>query len=85
MIQSFFVNTRFKLSLLGAKAINKIIGLIAKDRGSNFSGEKMLKIDPRMVEHFKNIDLEKMIFITGTNGKSSSTKFSNTYIKRERL
>lgn len=69
----FFDDTRFYLSLLFAKGLNKTINLIDKTRGSNLSGEKALLIDPKMVEHFKNIDPNKVLFITGTNGKSSST------------
>lgn len=56
-----------------AKGMNGVINAVAKDRGSNLSGEKALLIDPQMVSHFKNVDPAKVIFITGTNGKSSST------------
>lgn len=64
---------KFYLALWYAKAINCLINLVSKGRGSNLSGEKALLIDPRMVEHFKGIDYSKVVFITGTNGKSSST------------
>lgn len=64
---------RFYLALWFAKCVNTLISLVSKDRGSNYSGEKALAIDPQMVAHFKGIDLKKVIFITGTNGKSTTT------------
>lgn len=64
---------KFYIALWLAKIINVLINIIDKSRGSNFSGEKALKIDPRMVEHFKGIDCSKVLFITGTNGKSTTT------------
>ncbi len=66
-------NFKFKSALMLAKGMNGVINAVAKDRGSNLSGEKALLIDPQMVSHFKNVDPAKVIFITGTNGKSSST------------
>ena len=73
---------KFYFALWYAKAINFLINLVSKGRGSNLSGEKALKIDPRMVEHFKGIDYSKVIFITGTNGKSSTTNLV-THILRK--
>lgn len=64
---------RFYIALWFAKLINVIINIVDKSRGSNFSGEKAMKIDPQMVSHFKGIDCSKVLFITGTNGKSTTT------------
>lgn len=64
---------RFYIALWFAKIINLIINIVDKSRGSNFSGEKAMKIDPQMVAHFKGIDYSKVLFITGTNGKSTTT------------
>lgn len=64
---------RFYIALWFAKLINVIINIVDKSRGSNFSGEKAMKIDPQMVAHFKGIDYSKVLFITGTNGKSTTT------------
>lgn len=64
---------RFTFALWYAKLINKLINLVDKSRGSNLSGEQALRIDPQMVSHFKGIDPDKVLFITGTNGKSSLT------------
>lgn len=63
---------KFYLALWFAKLINIIINIVDKSRGSNFSGEKAMKIDPQMVAHFKGIDYSKVLFITGTNGKSTT-------------
>ncbi len=68
---------RFYLALWFAKILNFLIRIIDKNKGSNFSGEKALKIDPHMVSHFKGIDCSKVLFITGTNGKSSTTHLIN--------
>ena len=64
---------KFYIALWFAKLINIIINIVDKSRGSNFSGEKAMKIDPQMVAHFKGIDYAKVLFITGTNGKSTTT------------
>lgn len=64
---------RFYIALWFAKLINVIINIVDKSRGSNFSGEKAMKIDPQMVAHFKGIDCSRVLFITGTNGKSTTT------------
>ncbi|MGN0658090.1 MAG: MurT ligase domain-containing protein [Emergencia sp.] len=64
---------KFYIALWFAKLINVIINIVDKSRGSNFSGEKAMKIDPQMVAHFKGIDYSRVLFITGTNGKSTTT------------
>lgn len=63
---------KFYAALWAGKFINFLINIIDKRRGSNFSGEKAIKIDPEMIARFKGIDLTKTLFITGTNGKSTS-------------
>lgn len=37
------------------------------------AGRIALKIDPRFLAHIQGIDPEKTIFVTGTNGKSTTT------------
>jgi UDP-N-acetylmuramyl tripeptide synthase len=64
---------KFYLALWLAKIINFLINLVSRERGTNLPGEKALLLDPQFVRHFKNIDWDKVIFVTGTNGKSSST------------
>lgn len=64
---------KFYIALWYAKLINIVINIVDKSRGSNLSGKKAMKIDPQMVSHFKGIDYSKVLFITGTNGKSTTT------------
>lgn len=64
---------RFYLALWAAKLCAVVIRLIAKDRGTNLPGELALRIDPKFVSHIKGLDPAKSVFITGTNGKSTST------------
>ena len=72
---------RFLIALWFGKFLNFLINIIDKTRGSNFSGEKALRIDPKMVAHFKGIDPEKVLFITGTNGKSTSNNLINHILR----
>ena len=40
-----------------------------------------MRIDPQMVAHFKGIDYSKVLFITGTNGKSTTTNLVHHILK----
>lgn len=73
---------RFYLALWFSKFLNFIINIIDDSKGSNFSGEKALKIDPLFISHFKSIDFSKVIFITGTNGKSTTNNLTNHIVKK---
>lgn len=57
------------ISKLAALAVN----IIDKKRGTNFSGKIATKLMPNFVAKFKKINLDKVIFVTGTNGKSTTT------------
>lgn len=72
---------KFYLALWFSKLMGLAIKLVSKDRGTNLPGEKALLIDPLFVKHFKNIDYAKVIFITGTNGKSSTTNLVTHILK----
>lgn len=63
---------RFHIALWFGKIINGLISIVDKSRGTNLAGEKAMKIDPMLVSHFKGIDPKKVLFITGTNGKSTT-------------
>ena len=64
---------KFLLTLWLAKLIATAVNIIDKQRGSNYSGKIATMLMPDFVAHFKDIDYDKVIFITGTNGKSTTT------------
>lgn len=67
------MNIRF----LGALWIGKLtafaVNMIDKQRETNFSGKVATKFMPNFVAGFKKINLDNVIFVTGTNGKSATT------------
>lgn len=64
---------RFYAALYIAKILSFGIRLVAKERGTNLPGSVALKIDPGFIGHIKGLDPENTIFVTGTNGKSTTT------------
>lgn len=64
---------RFILELWAAKLIARIVDLLDNRRGTSFAGRQILKLDKNFISKFKGIEKEKVILITGTNGKSSTT------------
>ena len=68
---------RFYGALWIAKAVAFLINVVAKGRGTNLPGAVALKIDPQFLRHVRGINPEKTVFLTGTNGKSTTTKLLN--------
>lgn len=64
---------RFLLTLWISKFVAIVVNILDKQRGSNYSGKIALKLMPNFVACFKNIDYNKVYFISGTNGKSTTT------------
>jgi len=64
---------RFILTLWVAKIVALAVNIIDKKRGSNYSGKIAVRLMPDFVAHFKNIHLDRVFFISGTNGKSTTT------------
>ena len=64
---------KFLIVLWLAKVIAWTVNIIDKNRGSNYAGKIAMKIMPDFVRHVKGIDYDKVIFVTGTNGKSTTT------------
>ena len=64
---------RFFIALYVAKFLAFGISIIDKNRGTNLPGLFALKIDPSFCRHMRGIHSKKTIFITGTNGKSTTT------------
>lgn len=56
-----------------SKLVALIVSMIDSSRGTNYAGAFALKLMPDFPAHFKNIDYNKVIFISGTNGKSTTT------------
>ena len=56
-----------------AKAVNKIIPIFRKNGGTMITGKLSLMLDKNFILRFKNIDYDKVIMVTGTNGKTSTT------------
>ena len=63
---------RFLLALWAGKAVAWAIGVFFPRRGTNKSGVIACRIDPTFLRGVTGIDPKKTIFITGTNGKSTS-------------
>ena len=69
---------RFSLALAAGKTLAWAINMVNPARGSNLPGELALKLDPDFIRHVKGPVREKTIFITGTNGKSTTTNLIAT-------
>ena len=68
---------KFKRALITGKMYNLAIRLVDKNRGTNMAGSKAMEIDPELLTHFTSIDPDKVLFITGTNGKSTVNNLIN--------
>ncbi len=62
---------RFFRAIITGKIGNAAISMIDRNRGTIWAGKKALKIDPELLTHFTGIDPQRVIFVTGTNGKST--------------
>ena len=63
---------KFILTLLLGKGLMLFSNIFAKGRGTNMPGAKANAIMPDFIGHFTGIDPEKVVFVTGTNGKSTA-------------
>ena len=63
---------KFILVLWLSKLIALAIKIIDKKRGTNYSGKIATKLYKNFVAGFKNIDLNKVVMVTGTNGKTGT-------------
>lgn len=64
---------RFYCALYLGKLASFACRLVSRSRGTNLPGAIALKIDPQLLRHFGELDPDKVVFITGTNGKSTTT------------
>ena len=65
-------NIRFYIALWISKLSISLINVVAPGRGTNLPGQIALKIDPLFVKHIKGIKTDNAVFVTGTNGKSTT-------------
>ena len=64
---------KFLIVLWIAKFFALAVNMIDKNRGSNYAGKIAVKLMPDFVSRVKGIDYDKVVFVTGTNGKSTTT------------
>ena len=64
---------KFRFALIAAKFTAWVISIVAKGRGTNLPGRIALKFEPDFISHIKGLEPDKTIFVTGTNGKSTTT------------
>ena len=63
---------KFFIGLWIGKFVVLITNIINKEKGTNIPGVAAMKVSKDFISNFTNIDYSKVIFITGTNGKSTS-------------
>lgn len=63
---------KFTFALIVGKVLALLTKLISKQRGTNIPGAYANKIKKDFIRGFKGIDYNKTIFVTGTNGKSTT-------------
>lgn len=68
----FIKTLKFIFTLWVGKALMLFCNIFAKGRGTNMPGAKANLLMPDFIGNFKGIDVDKVIFITGTNGKSTA-------------
>lgn len=64
---------KFTRALITGKLGAFIISIIDKNRGTIWAGKKAMNIDPDFLCGLKGIDPSRVLFVTGTNGKSTVT------------
>ena len=72
---------KFLFVLWLSKFVAWVVNIIDKNRGSNYAGKIAVRLMPDFVGHVKNIDYDKVIFVTGTNGKSTTTNLIGYTLK----
>lgn len=65
-------NLKFIFTLLFGKGLMLFADVFARGRGTNMPGARANAIMPDFIGHFTGINPEKVIFVTGTNGKSTA-------------
>ena len=66
------MNLRFLRALSVGKLNELAVNMVDRERGTIRAGSKALEIDPDFISHLKGIDPDRVLFVTGTNGKSTT-------------
>ena len=72
---------KFYIVLWLCKFISFVVTKIRKNGGTMISGKIATKLDKNFISNFKNIDYDKVVMVTGTNGKTSNTNLLEYTIK----
>lgn len=73
---------RFKIELFIGKLIIWFINRIAPHKGTSFPGKFINRLDEKFLGQFQGMDFDKVVFITGTNGKSTMTNLLYHILKK---
>ena len=71
----------FILLLWICKAMNFVISKVIRRGGSSISGKLACRLQKDFVSHFTGIDYQKVVFVTGTNGKTSTTNMLSCVLR----
>ena len=63
---------KFIIALWIGKMLAVATRIVSKERGTNIPGSFAMKICKDLISRFSNVDYDKVIFVTGTNGKSTT-------------
>lgn len=72
----------FYIILWSCKAMNFVITKIIKKGGSNITGKIATILQKDFVANFKNINLNNVIMVTGTNGKTSTNNLISYTLRK---
>jgi len=76
---------RFLFALIVSRLAAFAIKIIDKERGTTLPGKIALKIDPAFIRHIKGAAPERTVFVTGTNGKSTTTNLLAAMLRESGL
>lgn len=76
-------NLQFYSALFGAKAASKLLHLYSKNAGTSFPGVAAFKIDKDFLKDSSKFCNKKIITITGTNGKTTTSGIIATILKEQ--